>query len=149
MKRSSSLFFLLFICGISYAQNLPTPSGIMVFQKPVNPIVLDDDALDELDDITDLFDSSTQINYEVSVNLSDTLHVNKIHVKLGTTEGGNDIGEHTYTYDDLSDSTYTYSREEYALLLGVGQHGYQPNIYCEVYVEDSNGLISAVAKYNN
>ena len=131
------------IIGIN-AQTVPSPTELTINLEPVNEMVIPDEVLDTLTDPMYLLGPSDPLTLSVSMLLADTNTVAKIHVKLGTTLGGNDLLENTYTYDATPTGNLTYFRESEMMTLGMGEHLNSGVFYCEIKLEDSAGNFSEI-----
>jgi hypothetical protein len=149
--KNLCLTALLFLAATPclLSQTLPSPTDLIVLQQPSVEVQIEESDLDDLDDAFDLLDANADMKLVVSMALSDTANVATIHVKLGTTAGGNDLGEHTFSFDAAGDDTYTYFREEFSVMMGMGHHVVLDDIFCEVYTQDASGNTSAVVVSTN
>ena len=128
------------------AQTVPSPSEVTINLEPVNEMVIPDEVLDTLTDPMNLLSPTDQLNLSVSMLLADTNTVAKIHVKLGTSLGGNNLLENTYTYDVAPGGNLTYFREGVMMNLGMGAHLNSEVFYCEIKLEDSTGNLSEIIR---
>jgi hypothetical protein len=126
------------------AQTVPSPTEVTVNIEPVNEIVIPDEVLDTLTDPMSLLGPNDPLNLSVSMLLADTNTVTKLYIKLGTTLGGNDLLENTYTYDATPTGNLTYFREGAMMTLGMGSHLNLGIFYCEIKLEDSTGNLSEI-----
>lgn len=97
-----------------------------------------------------VFSSQAILMGSVFVKLQDTLNVSKIHVKLGTTQGGNNLFSKDFLFDvsgNLSDGT-SYVRNGLNVLLGIGQFVGLNSYYAEVRLEDTSQNLSDAIYYN-
>jgi len=85
------------------------------------------------------------------IEVSDTTNISKIHVKIGSTEGANDLFSQTFNYD-VSDSlslpaSMTYKREGKVIYLGVGNYTGLNHFFGEAKLEDNAGIIGTAIVY--
>lgn len=81
----------------------------------------------------------TLYNIEFGVNLVDTININKINVKIGSTYNSNDIYEANYYLYDQALSDSTFSREGLRLIGNAGEH-FQGVYFYKITVEDFQGV---------
>ncbi len=124
------------------AQTVPSPTEVMVNMEPVNEMVIPEEVLDTLSNPMSLLGPTEELNLSVSMILTDTNTVSKIHIKLGTTLGGSDLLENTYIYDGTPSEPLSYFRDGDMLTLGMGTHLNSGVFYCEIILEDSTGNTS-------
>ena len=145
MKKLISTIALGLVMSLGLqAQTVPSPSEVTINLEPVNEIVIPDEVLDTLTDPMNLLSPTDPLNLSVSMLLADTNTVAKIHVKLGTTLGGNDLLENTYTFDVTPSGSLSYFREGIMMNLGMGEHLNTGVFYCEIKLEDSTGNFSEI-----
>jgi len=149
MKIITLVAFTILTVSMSFGQTLSSPTELVVMQQPTQEVVIDEADLDNLDNAFDLLDANASMELVVSMVLSDTLNVATIHVKVGTTSGGNDFGEYAFSYDGGGDATHSYFREDLSLVLGMGAHTLTDQVFCEIYTEDASGNTSPVVSYSN
>ncbi len=96
------------------------------------------------------FTSQNILQGTVFIKLQDTLSLAKIHVKLGTTQGGSDLFSKDFLYDDSGNFTdgTSYSRNGLNILLGIGQFTGLNSYYAEVKLEDTSQNLSDPVYYN-
>jgi hypothetical protein len=145
MKKviSTIVLGLIITVGVQ-AQTVPSPTELTINLEPVNELIISEEVMDTLTDPMNLLGPTDALNLSVSMLLADTNTVAKVHVKLGTTLGGNDLLENTYTYDSTPAGTLTYFREEEMITLGLGAHLNASVFYCQVVLEDSMGNTSLI-----
>ncbi|MBL0105046.1 MAG: hypothetical protein IPP51_15545 [Bacteroidetes bacterium] len=93
---------------------------------------------------------STVYSVVVNVNLFDTVDVQNIEVKIGTTAGGSDLVNQTFAFDvsgSLSGGM-SYLRELYRVQLGVGNLIGLGDYYAEVRVQRLDGSYSPSVVFN-
>ena len=147
LRYFKKIFFcssLYFLCGhFLYAQTVMPPARMEIYMQLSNSdstIVFDNK----------LFSSQSILLGTVFIKLQDSLGLAKIHVKLGTTSGGNDIFSKTFLFDvtgNFSDGT-SYLRNGLKVLLGIGQFVGLNNYYSEVRLEDTSQNLSPPIYYN-
>jgi hypothetical protein len=144
----TKIYFLLSFFVISClvktlsAQSLLPPSRMEVYM-----IVAPDDTTNLFGDTT--FAVHTKLKGKMVVNLRDTLNISKIHVKLGTTNGGSQLLNRVFVYDlrgNFNDGT-SYMRNKKTLYLGLGNFVGLTNYYGEVTLEDIDGDLTTPVKY--
>lgn len=95
--------------------------------------------------------SSQPLEGKMVIEVSDTTTISKIHVKMGTTDGGNDLFSQTYIFD-VTDSLSlpsgtSYLREGKVIYLGIGSYTGLNHFFAEAKLEDSLGTIGPAIKY--
>lgn len=81
----------------------------------------------------------------LSVLLSDTNDVTKVHYKIGRSHGQNDLIESNILFDDNQvHGAITYNRTQNQIRLVLGMYNNIGDLYGEVYIEDSQGQLSSV-----
>tara|TARA_R110001592_G_scaffold227755_1_gene484090 strand:- start:545 stop:1006 length:462 start_codon:yes stop_codon:yes gene_type:complete len=139
IKKISTLMLLLSIITIGVnGQTVPSPSETYLNIEVVNPTTLSDEVLDTLTNPMGIVGTNEMLMVSVSMLLEDTTVVSKIHVKLGTTLGGNDLLEQTFNYDENLTLPQSYFREEEMLTIGMGEYVNSGVFYCEVTLEDDS-----------
>lgn len=101
------------------------------------------DSLPSLTDTT-IFETSMQLD------LYDTLDIQSIEVKIGTSSGASDIFIRSFIYD-VSGSLgggITYLRNGYQISLGLGKLMHMLNYFSEVRVYKSDGNYSVPVVFN-
>lgn len=84
-------------------------------------------------------EGDTLYNIRFAVNLIDTVNINKINVKIGSTFKGNDIYEGSHFIYTQTQSDTTLTREGLRLVGNAGDHFHGLYFY-EVTVEDFQGI---------
>lgn len=84
-------------------------------------------------------EGDTLYNIRFAVNLIDTVNINKINVKIGSTFKGNDIYEGSHYIYTQTQSDTTLTREGLRLIGNAGDHVNGLYFY-EVTVEDFQGI---------
>lgn len=83
---------------------------------------------------------------QMFIELSDTNDITSFTVKLGSTSGGNDIIEKTFTFNEegeFQDGT-SYSRDGIYVRLYLGKYATLPNYYAQVRATVGGSQQSAV-----
>lgn len=139
----SLVIFSLFLINSVKAQNLHLISDTHIFLEPTTLHVIDtllNDSLTTMDSTFTGFNDSEEFKLSVSVLLLDTTEVYKIYVKAGRTQGGNDLFDSYFEYDNLVlQNGLSYQRNDKHIVLGLGNFINLRNIYTEVYIENTNG----------
>lgn len=131
------------IMGLS-AQNLTAPKSLRV----VMAVLPNDQTMNPGDTA---FKANTQLSAKAFVSLHDTTGIQKIHFKMGSSDGGSNYRNKTFVFDQsgvLADGT-SYSRHKKTVVLGLGNLTGVNLYYAEVWLEDANGNISTKVKANN
>lgn len=83
------------------------------------------------------------------IEVSDTTNISKIHVKLGSTEGGNDFFSQIFNFDvtDSLPSGTTYFREGKVIYLGIGNYTGLNHFFGEAKLENSAGTMGSAITY--
>ncbi len=91
------------------------------------------------------FSSTTSVITKVIIVLQDTANLSKIHVKLGSTSGANNLLAKDFIYTTpgtYSDGT-SYARSGNVLYLNLGTRLGLQNCFAEIKLEDTFGRITA------
>lgn len=124
---------------------LPEPQDVRVKYIPSSDILVDSTVADTLIDAFDLVDDNFLMNLEVSVLTSDTLQLNRIHLKIGRSSGVWDVFSSFFEFDQVPAQTgLTYQRINDEIIMGVGSHSNVDDLYYEILFEDVNGDSTAV-----
>ncbi len=124
------------------AQSLNLIADVQLFLEPTTPHVLDTLMMNTPNMIME-FDDSEEFKFSTSVLLLDTTEVSKIHVKAGRTQGGADLFNGSFDCDNATPSSgISYSRNKKHIVLGIGNFTNLRNIYTEVSIENTNGLVT-------
>lgn len=128
----------------SKAQNLHLISDIHIFLEPTTPHIIDTLMLmDTTNTIANYsgFDDTEEFKFSVSVLLLDTVEISKIYVKAGRTQGGNDLFNSYFEYENNTPANgLSYNRHQKQITLGIGNFINLRNIYTEVYIENTSGV---------
>jgi hypothetical protein len=145
-KTLSTIVFGLIITMGLQAQMVPAPREVNINIAPLRSIQTFGDGLllDSLTNPMSLLTPNDTLLLSLSILLVDTANLSKIHVKLGTTLGGDDLFTNTYTYDSTPAGSLTYFRDRALMTLGMGTHLNSGIFYCEIKLEDSMGNFSAL-----
>lgn len=146
IKKVNTLILLLSLFSISIkAQTVPSPTEAYINMELLNPETLPDEVLDTLLNPMSILSATDTLKISVTMLLADTNVVNKIHIKLGTTSGGNDLLAQTFNYDDYNITLpQSFFREAEMITLGLGEYLNSGVFYCEIILEDSVGNTSVV-----
>lgn len=147
MKQKVNLLILfLSIVAISLkAQTVPSPSEAYLNMEPLNPQIIPDEILDTLTNPMNLVTANDTLKISVSMLLEDTLVLSKIHIKLGTTLGGNNLLDQTFLYDNGNLTLpQGYFREKEIVTIVLGEYPYTGVFYNEIVLEDVDGNQSGV-----
>ena len=137
---------LFLISGTLKSQVLPAQE-VQIALKPLTPLVISDAVMDTLTDPFYLIQQDSSLNISVNIILQDTIALNIIHVKLGTTSGGSELMTQTFNYDGSAVGTgLTFSKSLNTVSLGLGTHLNTNNAlyFVEVKLEDTSGNQSIV-----
>lgn len=146
MIKKINLLLLLGIITINLkAQTVPSPSESYLGLEVLNPALIPDEVLDTLTNPMNLLTANDSLKISVSMLLEDTMVLSKIHIKLGTTLGGNDLLDQTFLYDN-SNLTLPqgYFREKEMVTIVLGEYPYTGVFYNEIVLEDVDGNQSGV-----
>jgi hypothetical protein len=138
---SAIVLGLIMTIGLQ-AQKVNSPKEVTINIEPLRSIQV----IDPLSDPMSLLSPSDTLKLSASILLADTNSLSKIHVKLGTTLGGNELLENTYTYDLSPTGSLTYFRDKQLMTLGMGTHLNSGIFYCEIKLEDREGNFSSLIK---
>jgi len=150
MLRSSLLALALsFLCPIfGFSQNIPSANDADLLLQSATPIVIPDSIADTLTNPLYVLGPTDSLDYVLMFQCPDTLNIDSIHAKVGSTTGGNQLGEFIFLWDDYSPSSGTYSRRGNTVYLGVGRHVLFNPTYCEVYFTNTSGHSSSLTTFN-
>jgi len=143
---SLSMVFLVSAFSLN-AQNIQPPTGLQVFFKPVdangNALHIRGHSKINLDTVLQ------QVTYAIS--LESVGGISNIHVKLGTTIGGNEKAEFVIPFDAPNNlpAGVSYNRKGNVVYIGVGNYSGMDKYYAEVRLEDSAGYITPAAESSN
>jgi len=80
----------------------------------------------------------------VTMIVPDTNQINKIHIKLGSTLGTNDLVDQQYDYDVNLNSPQMYIRELDMIKICFGEYLNTNVFYSEISIEDHSGNFSTI-----
>ncbi len=147
MKKLIILFAFVFSMTFSFSQVVQTPVDIRLGLELLDQQTIPAEVMDTLQDPSVLFTNS-YFSVTAFMTIFDTVNISKIHVKLGTSEGGNDLLESEFLFDNPDQPNgLEFTREEYAVCLGLGVYLKQENYFFKVYLEDINGQLSETITY--
>lgn len=136
-KISISFYFLVLMVNISSAQTSNNLIDFTVYMEIVGG------GSSNFEDT--LVSSSTNLKGIMVIIVTDTTVISKIHVRMGNTNGSNDLFSKQYDFDvtaNFPDGT-SYRREGNVIYLGIGDYTGLNHFYAEAKLEDSLGVISA------
>ena len=104
-----------------------------------------------LSDAEGTFLENQPFEIKVLIKLASTEELAKVHLKVGTTEGGDDLAGHIFNIEDTSGQSdnYTYTLESNLLLLHLGIFTGINTHFAEVKLEDIHGEISVATLYSS
>ena len=148
MKHYIYIFFLFsfFITSNLEAQQISPPNSVRGILR-----------LDSLITTSQISQDSTTNNFQthtskllVVVNLATISNLDKIHVKVGSTSGANDIAQYTFQFDINQNLPidYSYYRKGLRLELYMGKYSNLNSFNIEVKLEDVNGNLSTPVYYS-
>ena len=146
MIKKINLFILFFSVMVfnMKAQTVPSPSEIYLNMELLNPQIIPDEVLDTLTNPMNLLTVNDTLKISVSILLEDTNVVSKIHVKLGTTLGSNNLLEQAFNYDANLTLPQSYFREEEMINIVLGEYINSGIFYCQIILEDVEGNLSEI-----
>lgn len=138
----SVIMLLLFFAGggISYAQSAEI-SGLTVYME------ISSSSGASFSDTLIAADQS--VNGTMVIEITNAANISKIHVKMGSTDGGNDLFARVFDFDvsnNLSSGT-SYRREGNVIYLGIGSFTGLNHFFAEAKLEDAQGTIGNTIKY--
>ena len=95
-------------------------------------------------------DSSTVLKGTFVIALQDTSTISKIHVKLGSSEGGSNFFTKDYDFNpagEYQDGT-SLRKEDLKLYIGIGTYTGLNHFYAEAVIEDTSGTLSQPLRYS-
>ncbi len=144
MKASFSQVFLLlfFVCQIVKAQNV-NPVLSMDVSSAATANNFSADGLPVVSD-------STVYSVTMNVSLYDTTNIQSVEVKVGTTDGGADLFNHSYQYDVSGGlgNGRTYARSGFKITLGLGSLTGIDSYFSEVRIQFLDGTYSDPISFN-
>lgn len=152
MKQKVNLLILfLSIITISLkAQTVPLPSEAYLNLEVINSVTIPDEILDTLVNPMSLVAANDTLKISLSMLLEDTSSLHKIHIKLGTTLGGNDLLEQVFIFDDGNLTLpQIYFREAEMVTIGLGEYLNSGIFYCEIVLEDVEQNLSEIINCNS
>jgi hypothetical protein len=142
IKIVLTLLFALGICKPMISQNIFPPTSMEVF--------LEIDPSDTTYAIGDtLFAATAKLNAKMAIVLQDTVHIDQIHVKLGTAANATQYLTKSFTFDIsgvLPDGT-EYLREGNVLYLKLGQYLGLNHFKASVVLENANSYLTSPVIY--
>lgn len=143
--KSIIVIATLFLTVNSYGQNVLSPVEAHFNVETVNNgnQPLSPENMDPLN-----MSMGDTVKLSIAMQLADTNNVSKIHIKVGTVDGGSDLILKTYLYDIDSNlgvnNTYTRIREY--ITLGFGKIYNSGSFFGEIEIEDNSGNKSIAKK---
>lgn len=145
MNTHSLIKYFVVIISMVFVRSVyaQLPTNLEVVLNPVTPIITsgpDDNNVD----------TNQLYYYRFIFQVSDTVSISKIHAKIGTTEGGGEIMDDWFAFDqsiNLPGNLQGYNRDSFMISLITGAFSWNHQIYCEVKLEDNNNQFSPQAKY--
>jgi len=97
-----------------------------------------------------LLTDTTVFDVVMYVNLFDTLNIQQMEVKIGSSPGGSDIFSNYFVFDAAPPPIggLTYFRDEYSVRLGLGQLEQMLRYYAVVRIQKTNGSYSEAVEFN-
>lgn len=144
MLKSFLLLTSIFILYSVNGQSFKAINDIHLSVLPLGaPLEIDSSLIGNqaaIDSVMFEYYKTQNFNLEVAVLLNDTTQIEKIHIKLGRTEGGNDIFEDYFVFDNNTPGGLkTYLRNGKLVTLGLGSYTNLNTIYIQVYIESTIG----------
>ncbi len=141
-----STFLLIFSIQ---GQSFQSLRDIQISLTPVSTILdIDSSILDNqaaVDSVCYAYYHNEEFIVKVSVLLLDSTQVGKIHIKLGRTEGGSDIFDDYFVFDNNTPGgVKSYERNLMHIIMGLGVFENLNHIYASVYLESTIGTTSEV-----
>lgn len=146
MIKISSIFLLLIsftFVGLKAQTVLPLTEAYMNLEL-VNTVVLSDTALGASFDPMSVLSATDTFLVSVTMIVPDTNQINKFHIKLGTTLGGNDLVDQHFDYDVILNAPQMYMREADMIKICFGEYLNTNVFYSEIKVEDHLGNFSII-----
>ncbi|PCI95670.1 MAG: hypothetical protein COB15_11940 [Flavobacteriales bacterium] len=145
----TSLIVLL-VASVSVAQQLVKPESLDVHLELVsdsqNLGQLEEQEGDPLSQIT----ATTTQKVKYVIGLLSELNISKIHAKMGTTDGGNEVFEIVANFDGLNlPEGVTLTKTGNLVYLELGEYIGIQTFYAEVVLEDNAGGFTLPLKNNN
>jgi len=136
------VFLFFFSLNICFAQD---PYPVLSMDVAIEPVAnhLTPDSLPLLTDTT-IFD------VVMHVNLFDTLNIQQIEVKIGSSPGASDIFSNSFVFDSspVPPSGWSYFRDEYAIVLGLGHLQQMLSYYSQIRIQKTDGSFSDAVEFN-
>ncbi|MFZ7114433.1 MAG: hypothetical protein ACO1G9_03555 [Bacteroidota bacterium] len=140
---------LVFVCCLFF---FPTFNCSAQNTYPVLSMDLTTEAIGNhlTSDSLPLMTDTTIFDVGMNVNLYDTLNIEEIEVKIGSTSGGSDIFSRSFVYDVSGSlgSGVSYSRDEYKIHLGLGSHMQMLDYYGQVRIKKTDGSYTTAVVFN-
>ncbi len=145
MTKKISFFLLFLITGVYLnGQTVQAPTDAYLNLELVSAVVVSDSLLTTTFDPMALVSPTDTMLVSVSMIVPDTNLIHKIHIKLGSSFGSNDLIDQQFDYDvDLS-APQMYLREADMIKICFGEYLNSNVFYCEIKLEDHSGNISTI-----
>lgn len=145
IKKISILFIILGLISLGLkAQVVPAPTQSFLSLKLVKKVTISDAQLNATFNPMAVLSPSDTLLVKLSM-LVDTNAVDVIHIKLGTTMGGNDLLAQSFNYDASNlTAPQTYERRDNRIKIGLGKYLNHGVFYCEIKLEDAQGNFSTI-----
>jgi hypothetical protein len=152
MKFGSVFFCLIILFSFNcFSQTAPIKDVHITLISDSNPITVSDSlslgnsvTTDSL--LTDYYNNSI-FDVGVSVLLSDTNNISKIYVKLGRTEGGSELFDNFFLFDQSSQPHgISFTRNKFYVVMELGEFSDVNELFCEVYTIKPNTASTDIFK---
>ena len=141
MKLTLSLLGLA-LCHMSGLSQAPEVSALRFQMNMVQEFDVVQQGLDNLEDPLVDGNVNPSMYYFANFDLSSILDVAKVHVKFGTTSGGQEIGYQTIDFDSVPSYPLSFERVSEHVKIGVGEHPFSETVFCSVYLEMNDGTLT-------
>ena len=97
-----------------------------------------------------LLTDTTVFDVVMYVNLFDTLNIQQMEVKIGSSPGGSDIFSNNFVFDAAPPPIggLAYFRDAYSIRLGLGWLDQMLSYYAVVRIQKTNGSYSEAVEFN-
>lgn len=142
IKKTTLLILILISIFNIRAQTVLPPSDTYINLELVSKVVVPDSLLNSFFNPMNALSPTDTLLVSVTMIVPDTNVINKIHIKLGSTLGGNDLVDQQFIYDTVLNSPQVYERESDMIKICFGEYLNSSLFYCEVKLEDHLGNFS-------
>ncbi len=155
MKLYKQLFLItgLIVSALStIAQVNPTPRDTKLFILPNREVQLTQVQKDSMISPFDLLTSKDTVNISLYFKADSIADQDSIFIKLGSAQGLGDLANHQIAFDPLTSqlpSGMDYFRSNEHLKIDLGQFWFRRQFYCEVVLQNKQGIKSTQAVYHN